>query len=290
MRDAMAHTLTQTTLHGLPVLHIQTPRCSAALSLYGGQLLSFVPAGGRDVLWVSPLATGAPGAIRGGVPVCWPYFGKEHQPSDVPQHGFARNTPWQLEEPREDGDGNLHLALTLPVHDSTPLRLRQTLVLGTALQQALTTHNPSDAKISITQALHSYFAVGDVRQVRLEGLDGLDYDDKYSGKTFTQAGDWTLADPRDPGRSDRIYHAAGGHYVLHDPALQRRLRITTTGSHAVVVWNPGEAGAQAMADVPDARWHDFVCVEAANAARDLATLAPGGTHTLAQAVEVLPAT
>jgi glucose-6-phosphate 1-epimerase len=284
----MTYTLTETTLQGLPVLHIETPLCTAALSLYGGQLLSFVPAGGDEVLWLSPLATGAPGAIRGGVPVCWPYFGKEQQPADAIQHGFARNTLWLLEDQREDGDGNVHLTLSLPANDASPLRLRQTLVLGAGLQQALVSHNPTDARISITQALHSYFAVGDVRQVRVEGLDGLDYDDKYSGRTFAQAGDWTLADPRDPGRSDRIYHAAGGHYVLHDPVLQRRLRISTTGSHAAVVWNPGEAGAQAMADVPDADWRDFLCVEAANAARDLATLAPGATHTLAQAVEVLP--
>jgi len=285
----MTYTLTETTLHGLAVLCVQTPLCTAALSLYGGQLLSFVPAGGSEVLWVSPLAKGAPGAIRGGVPVCWPYFGRENQPDQAPQHGFARNRRWQLEDPREDGDGNLHLALTLPAEDSTPLRLRQTLVLGSGLQQALTTHNPSARKLSITQALHSYFAVGDAQQVSVEGLDGLDYADKYSGETFTQSGDWTLADPRDPGRSDRIYHAAGGHYVLHDPAMDRRLRITTTGSHAVVVWNPGQAGAQTMADVPDADWYRFVCVEAANAARDIATLGPGATHTLAQAVEVLPA-
>lgn len=284
----MPYTLISDTLLGFPVLRIETPLCTAALSLYGGQLLSFAPAGSDEVLWLSPLAKGAPGAIRGGVPVCWPYFGKEGQPDGVPQHGFARNTTWTLEDPREDGDGNLHLALSLPADDSTPLRLRQTLVLGTGLQQALTTHNPSDAKIRITQALHSYFAVGDVRQVRVEGLDGLDYDDKYSGQAFAQDGDWTLADPRDPGRSDRIYHAAGGHYVLHDPARRRRLRITTTGSRAVVVWNPGQAGAQAMGDVPDAAWHDFLCVEAANAARDTVTLAPGATHTLAQAVEVLP--
>jgi glucose-6-phosphate 1-epimerase len=284
----MTYALTESTLHGLPVLHIQTPLCTAALSLYGGQLLSFTPAGGDEVLWLSPLAKGAPGAIRGGVPVCWPYFGKEGQPDGVAQHGFARNTTWTLDDPREDGDGNLHLALSLPAHDSTPLRLRQTLVLGAGLQQALSTHNRSDRKIGITQALHSYFAVGDALQVRVEGLDGLDYADKYTGGTFAQSGDWSLDDPRDPGRSDRIYHAAGGHYVLHDPARRRRLRITTTGSHAVVVWNPGQAGAQAMGDVPDAAWHDFLCVEAANAARDIVTLAPGATHTLAQAVEVLP--
>ncbi|SEM21033.1 glucose-6-phosphate 1-epimerase [Pseudoxanthomonas sp. GM95] len=284
----MTHTLTETTLHGLPVLQIDTPLCTAQLSLYGGQLLSFVPAGGAEVLWLSALAQGAPKAIRGGVPVCWPYFGKENQPADAIQHGFARTSVWTLDDTREDGDGNVHLTLSLSAHDTTPLRLKQTLVLGAGLQQALVTHNPSAEKHDITQALHSYFAVGDVRQVRLSGLDGLDYADKFTAQTFEQRGDWTLSDPRDPGRSDRIYHAAGGHYVLHDTTLERRLRISTTGSHSVVVWNPGEAGAQAMADVPDADWTAFVCVEAANAARDIVTLAPGATHTLAQTVEVLP--
>ncbi|WDS35000.1 D-hexose-6-phosphate mutarotase [Pseudoxanthomonas sp.] len=284
----MPYTLTEDTLLGLPVLRVETPLCRAALSLHGGQLLSFIPAGGDDVLWLSPLAKGAPGAIRGGVPVCWPYFGKENQPADAQQHGFARNTTWTLDDTREDGDGNLHLTLSLPEDASTPLRLRQTLVLGVGLQQALITHNPSDVRLGFTQALHSYFAVGEASRVRVEGLDGLDYADKYTGDTFAQSGDWSLDDPRDPGRSDRIYHAAGGHYVLHDPARGRRLRISTTGSHALVVWNPGQAGAQAMGDVPDAAWHDFLCVEAANAARDIVTLAPGATHTLAQTVEVLP--
>lgn len=284
----MTCTLTEDTLHGLPVLRVRTPLCRAALSLYGGQLLSFAPADGDEVLWLSPLATGAPGAIRGGVPVCWPYFGREGQPQGAAQHGFARNTMWTLDLPREDGDGNLHLTLDLPAHEGTPLRLRQTLVLGTGLQQALITHNPSAIERDITQALHSYFAVGDVSQARVEGVDGLDYADKYAGATFTQSGHWSLDEPRDPGRSDRIYHAAGGHYVLHDPVRGRRLRITTTGSRAVVVWNPGQAGAQAMGDVPDTAWRDFLCVETANAARDVITLAPGATHTLAQAVEVLP--
>lgn len=289
MCDVMTHTLTETTLHGLSVLRIDTPLCTAQLSLHGGQLLSFVPAGGADVLWLSPLAQGAPKAIRGGVPVCWPYFAREHQPADAIQHGFARISPWTLAEAREDGDGNVHLTLDLPAHASTPLRLKQTLVLGAGLQQALTTHNPSAEAVAFTDALHSYFHAGDARQVRLSGLDGLDYNDKFTGQTFPQSGDWTLSDPRDPGRSDRIYHDAGGHYVLHDPVLSRQLRISTTGSRSVVVWNPGQAGAQAMADVPDDAWPAFVCVEAANAGHDVIKLAPGASHTLGQAVEVLTA-
>ncbi|WCE05926.1 D-hexose-6-phosphate mutarotase [Pseudoxanthomonas sp. JBR18] len=285
----MTHALTETTLRGLPVLEIESPLCTARLSLHGGQLLSFVPAGGQEMLWVSPTAVGAPKAIRGGVPVCWPYFAKENQPADVVQHGFARTQPWTLEESREDGDGNVHVRLSLPADPRTPLRLEQLLVFGAGLQQALVTHNPGAEPVRITQALHSYFQVGDARRVTVEGLAGLDYTDKFTGRVFTQDGDWTLADPRDPGRSDRVYHDAGGRYLIVDPVLGRRLRLSTTGSAAVVVWNPGQEGVQGFTDVPPGAWPDFLCVEAANAGRDVVSVAPGASVTLAQTLEVLPA-
>ena len=273
---------------GLPALLIDTPAARAALSLHGGQLLSFVPKGFDDLLWLSPCSQRAPAAIRGGVPVCWPYFGRQGQADDVPQHGFARNTAWTLVEATNGPEGETTIELSLPEHTGTPLRLSQTLHIGRGLTQSLTTRNTGTTPVSFTQALHTYFRVGDAQRVQVDGLDGLAYADKYDGCEHLQAGAWDLHDPRDPGRSDRIYHRAGGRYALHDPVLRRRIDLQTLGSHSLVVWNPGEQGIHAISDAPAEGWRHFVCLEAANAGGDVIELAPGETHTLQQTIDVTP--
>jgi glucose-6-phosphate 1-epimerase len=279
--------LTEDTLHGVPVLRLSTAQCNAAFSLHGGQLLSWTPVGTSEVLWLSPITTRPPGAIRGGVPICWPYFARQGQPDDAVQHGFARNTVWSLDSAVLDAEGVAELQLSLPASGTVPMRLTQRWRLGSELLQELTSTHTGDAPLRFTDALHTYFRVGDATRVRLDGLDGLAYANKYDGRLYRQQGAWSLSDPRDPGRSDRIYHAAGGDYLLHDPVLARRLAITTGGSASVVVWNPGEEGARAMKDVPDADWTGFVCIEAANAMPDVVTLQPGQSHTLSQQVRVL---
>lgn len=281
-------TITQGDYQGFPALLIRTPQASAALSLHGGQLLSFVPHGFDDLLWLSPNSTRPPGAIRGGVPVCWPYFGRQGQAAAVPQHGFARNGMWTLQDAQPDSEGEVTLQLELPMHDASGLRLTQTLRIGEVLQQSLITENAGNTTVTFTQALHSYFKVGDANRAHVTGLHGLRYADKYDGGEHVQAGDWTLRDPRDPGRSDRIYHATGGRFELHDPVLQRCITLQTTGSRSLVVWNPGESGIAAIADAPADAWRDFVCLEAANAGEDVIELAPGQRHTLQQTLRVSP--
>jgi glucose-6-phosphate 1-epimerase len=273
---------------GLPALLIRMPLATAALSLHGGQLLSYVPDGFDDLLWLSPCSQRAPAAIRGGVPVCWPYFGRQGQTDEVPQHGFARNTAWTLVEAISGADGGTTIELSLPEHAGAPLRLGQTLRIGRGLTQSLTTRNTGTTPVAFTQALHTYFRVGDAQRVQVDGLDGLAYADKYDGGDHLQSGAWDLHDPRDPGRSDRIYHCAGGRYALHDPVLRRRIDLATSGSRSLVVWNPGEQGIAAINDAPADGWRRFVCLEAANAGEDLIELAPGETHTLRQTIDVSP--
>lgn len=272
---------------GLPALLIRTPLATAALSLHGGQLLSYVPDGFDDLLWLSPDSKHAPNAIRGGVPVCWPYFGRQGQEADVPQHGFARNTAWTLVEATNGPDGETTIELSLPEHAGTPLRLGQTLHIGRGLTQSLTTRNTGTTPVSFTQALHTYFRVGDAQRVQVSGLENLGYADKYDGREHLQGGAWDLHDPRDPGRSDRIYHRAGGRYTLHDPVLRRRIELVTCGSHSLVVWNPGEQGIGAISDAPADGWRHFVCLEAANAGEDVIELAPGETHALQQTMSAM---
>ena len=275
-------------LHGVPVLWLENAHCRAALSLHGGQLLSFAPHGETDWLWLSPASKRPPGAVRAGVPVCWPYFGREGQPADVPQHGFARTSAWSLDDLREDGD-DIVVELSLPANDASPLRLKQTLRLGRALHQSLATTNAGGNAVAFTQALHTYFHVGDALRATLQGVDGLHYADKYdAGAEHLQRGGWNLDDPRDPGRSDRIYRDADGEFVLEDPALSRRLHIRSAGSRSLVVWNPGATGVVALGDVPASDWRGFVCVEVANAGSDIIELAPGACHILVQAVTASP--
>jgi glucose-6-phosphate 1-epimerase len=156
------------------------------------------------------------------------------------------------------------------------------------LRQSLSTRNDGPIPIGFTQALHSYFRVGEAARVQVEGVHGLSYADKFDDRTHVQAGDWNLCDPRDPGRSDRIYHRAGNRFVLIDPVLGRRIALSTSGSRSLVVWNPGERGIVAIDDAPADGWRQFVCLEAANAGEDVVELAPGESHTLRQTVSVAP--
>lgn len=276
-------------VQGFPAWQVDTPFATAAVSVFGGQLLSYVPKGGKDVLWLSPSAQALPTPIRGGSPVCWPYFGRQGQGTDVPSHGFVRDLPWTLQDARREADGTVVLTLAPPALDNLALRLTMQLRIGRTLEQRLLTENTGSQPLSFTQALHNYFQVGDALQVSVEGLDGLTYLDKFENYATprVQRGDWSLRDPRDPGRSDRIYTHAGGRYVLKDPTLKRRIEISTEGSRSLVAWNPGQAGAAKMVDV-GAGWRNYVCLEAANAGPDVVTLAPGARHALVQTFRVLP--
>ncbi|MBD3682748.1 lytic murein transglycosylase [Stenotrophomonas sp. Br8] len=268
---------------GLDAWLVETPQATAAISVFGGQLLSFVPKGQPDVMWLSPKRAALPTPIRGGSPVCWPYFGRQGQGDDVPAHGFVRTLPWELQQARRLDDGSIELTLAPPALDNLGLRLTMTVRVGRELRQQLVTENTGKAPATITQALHNYFRVGDASKVDVDGVDGLDYLDKFENyaQSRRQQGPWSLRDPRDPGRSDRIYTQAGGHYVLRDPVLKRRIDIRTEGSRSLVAWNPGADAATKMADVGDG-WRDYVCLEAANAGPDVITIAPGGRHTLVQ--------
>ena len=274
--------------NGFTAWKVETPFSTAAISVFGGQLLSFVPNGGQDVMWLSPSAKQPPTPIRGGAPVCWPYFSRQGQSNDVPAHGFVRTVPWELREARRGADGSMVLTLAPPLIDTLDLRLKMVLRIGRTLEQELVTENTGSQPVSFTQALHNYFNVSDALQVDVTGLDGLTYLDKLDGgNAHVQQGDWNLRDPRDPGRSDRIYTEAAGHYVLRDPGFKRAIDITTSGSRTAVVWNAGEAGAANIADI-GAGWRNYVCVEAGNVGPDVIELAPGGRHTLKQVFEVKP--
>lgn len=269
---------------GLDALLVETPHASAAISLFGGQLISFRPTGdGQDLLWLSPHLAAPPTPLRGGVPVCWPYFAREGQPDDVPSHGYARTARWEPVGGHSTADGT-EIVLTPLGLDDLDLRLRMTVRIGATLHQEIHTHNPGTVPLTLTEALHNYFRVADVTAVRVQGLDSLAYLDKFEAASrHVQHGDWVL--PEDPARSDRVYPNAPGNYRIVDPGLKRVIEVSVHGGRTAVVWNPGPEVAAGMADVGSS-WREFVCVEAANAGPDVVEVSPGGTHTLGQRISL----
>ncbi|MEO6321357.1 MAG: D-hexose-6-phosphate mutarotase [Polaromonas sp.] len=278
---------------GHSCLQLKTRHGTATLALQGAHLLSWVPTGQRDVLWLSPQSLPQPAAIRGGVPVCWPWFARQGMPADALQHGPVRNLPWQISAIHASNDDEVSLSLE-PCERlalAPDLRVSLRITLGASLSQTLHTRNVGTQPFQLTQALHSYFAVGDAMQTGIEGITGLPYLDKLRG----MAADIQRTPFAFDRACDRIYHHAAQdspgksthRYTLTDRAWQRRIVIDTQGSQSVVVWNPGSEGARTMADVPDDDWQDFFCIEAANAGPDVIVLAPGAEHGLGQTLRIV---
>lgn len=268
----------------LPNAVISNRHGTATVSLYAGQVLSWRPHTQKhDVLFLSERAWYQPGkAIKGGVPVCWPWFGPDPQAQGRPAHGFARVSSWDVIETatREDGATKLVLGLSLS-HETRALwpgeiEASLDITVGETLHLALTTHNCDAQAVTITQALHTYFAVGDITRTSVLGLEGCTYIDKVDGGgQKTQTGVITVA-----GEVDRIYTGVNRDLEIRDAALGRTIRIHAGGSHSAVVWNPWREIAANMADLDDDDYRRMLCVETANAGPDTIQVAAGGRHTL----------
>jgi glucose-6-phosphate 1-epimerase len=276
---------------GLDTLLIDTPLARCEIALFGAQVLSFTPrADGRDLLWYSQsrLAPGRP--VRGGVPLCWPWFARQDQPEQAVQHGFVRKILWEVCEHREAPDGKVHIALApqssqTPFPDSADWPLachpRFEVVVGETLEMSLHTINDSPQALSLTQALHTYFRVGDVRRVTVEGLQGLQYLDKLQNfAELEQTEPW-----RFDTACDRIYLRSGSRHRIQDPVLGRTIVIDSGHSASTVVWNPGADGIASLGDVPLNDWYQYLCIEAGNCAPlDRVALASGGKAVLTQRI------
>lgn len=271
---------------GLTVLRVTNALAEATVALHGAHVLSYTPAGATDLLWLSRMSHFAPGQpIRGGIPICWPWFGAHPSESGFPNHGFARLLPWTLLAAEGEPDGPTHLVLELRDSDATrawwPAAFSLTLALtvGAELRLELMMLNAGRSPVSITAALHTYFHVGDIGSTRVIGLDGCPYLDTVGGanRRHTQSGDVTFT-----REVDRIYQDASPAVTIEAPALNRRIHVAKAGSRSTVVWNPWIAKAARMPDFGDDEYRDMLCVETANARDDRVTLAPGASHVTAQ--------
>ena len=272
----------ETLAQGLELLQIDSPLAQATISLQGAQVLHFQGVGQAPMLWQGVPQTFAPGrALRAGVPICWPWFSTHPQPG-YPAHGFARNSLWGLQEVLTTTDGRLQLDFALPVHQALwpgGLRVQYRVTLGTNLELELRTENTGTQAQTLSQALHTYFLVGDVRQVQLRGLSSHPYFD-YGVAKPAAAAEQLL---RGFEAIERIYVDPTGYCELIDPLLGRGIVVTSTGGRSTVVWNPGPERAKAMGDLGEDGYLRMLCIESANAplANDAIILEPGRAHTLA---------
>jgi len=267
---------------GFTVADITSRHGTAAVALQGAHLLSWTPAGQQPVIWMSNDAQFTSGkSIRGGIPVCWPWFGAHASEATFPAHGFARTSLWTVTAAEQLPDDHFRISFQFSVDNHHPFWPHPTMcelhmAFGTTLQLELVTTNLSDAYITITEALHTYFAIGDIAAVSVDGLDGCTYLDKPDHfKPKQQHGAITFAN-----EVDRVYLDTEADCLIHDRQLQRTIRIAKSGSTSTIVWNPWQHRAAEMGDMGEDGYRSMLCVESANTADNRIMIAPNGSHTL----------
>jgi glucose-6-phosphate 1-epimerase len=268
---------------GLTVANIDGRYGKAMISLSGGHVMNWCPSGQAPVLWLAQHARFAPGkSIRGGVPICWPWFGPHLHERDFPAHGFARTAAWNVGRSTASADGSIHLTLTMPPTDVGRAQwphaaTAQVVVsLGPELRIDLITKNAGSTAVAVGEALHTYFAVSDVRRTPISGLAGCNYIDKADGSSRkVQAGDILVN-----GEVDRVYINTTSECCIEDPELKRRIHIRKSGSRSTVVWNPWSEKAAKLGDFGADGFLGMVCVESGNALENVVTVQPGGEHIL----------
>ena len=272
-----------------PILSVETAACTARISLRGGQVLSWQPIGHEPVLWLSPAAVFREDkSIRGGIPVCWPWFGDHASDSNKPAHGFARVRDWELAAIAADGE-IITTELTLPIgnrdHALWPYRSRPRLMIKTGrdLRIALSLTNTDNETITFTEALHTYFSVSEISDVRVTGLDGATYYDKVIDKHgCRQSGDITFS-----SEVDRVYAHGEGAVMLHDSGRSRDVIVRQTSGQSIIVWNPWIEKTRRLGDMGgDDGYRHMLCIETGAALDNAIKLAPGETHTLETVIEI----
>lgn len=276
--------------NGLVRANITAPAASATVYLQGAHLTNWQPAGQQPVLFLSRKSDFGPGKpIRGGVPIAFPWFATDSNPSRYqgkpgPSHGFARIQDWTLAFAAQAAD-DLHLTFTLgPTELSRQMgfdrfRLAFQLTIGRSLTMALTVANDSDKPLHFEEALHTYYSVVDVHEATLTGLESTPYIDKTDNFKVKPA----AKAPFTPTTfTDRVYENTRAACVIHDVPGKRTITVEKTNSSTTVVFNPWKA----LPDMGPDEWHEMLAVETANAGANAVTLAPGETHTMQAHVTV----
>lgn len=275
---------------GLPRISVAGSLGKAEVYLYGAQVTSWKPAGCDEVLFVSEESNWQEGkAIRGGIPICFPWFRAKPDDPTAPMHGFVRTKEWEVDSIRQEADESVAVELSTASDDETrrwwphEFRLGYLIRLGHSLELELKMQNTGKSELKFQEALHTYFKVGDVEQCRVRGLDGVRYlDNRDRNIEKRQQGDLSVTK-----QTDNAYMDATGAVEILDPSLRRSLLTGKTGSASTIVWNPWSDGAANMPDFGDQEWRGMLCVEGGNVLMQGVSLGPGGTHRMISELSVL---
>ncbi len=265
----------------LESVEVENRHATASVALQGAHVLAWTPHGEERVIWVSEAARYAPGLpIRGGIPICWPWFGPHPTDPRMPQHGVARTAAFQVVAVERLFDDRTRLTFRLPDGQGReawphPTELLYMVTVGRTLELDLVTRNAGAAPVTVGEALHTYLRVSDYGGVTVHGVEGSRYLDKVGGGEKVQDRPLRLS-----GKTDRVYLDSVRDCVVEDPGLSRAIRITKRNSRSTVVWNPGLDGPAPQGDFGPGGSRQMLCVETANAAEDVVRLEPHAVHLL----------
>ena len=273
----------------LPCIEVTSPLASATIYLHGAHVTHWQPAGAEPVLFMNSASwfeNGKP--IRGGVPICFPWFGPNLLDETKPAHGFVRLSQWDVQSITQDATGNIVIILATESNDDTydmwpfEFEIRHVITIGKTLSMSLQSTNTDEKDMKITQALHTYFCVSDIHHVQVVGLEGRPYLDKVAGQD-THAPDGPL---HFTGEFDSVFCDTQATCMIIDEAKNREISIAKEGSNATVVWNPWINKSKDLPDMADNEWLQMLCVETVNAGKNIVTIKPGESHTMTSIISV----
>jgi glucose-6-phosphate 1-epimerase len=269
---------------GLTRARIANDAATAEIYLQGAHVAHWHPmAAEHPVTFLSAMSQFTAGkAIRGGVPLVFPWFAERKGGLPGGMHGFARTLPWEVVAAERRPEG---VALSFKLLPNQTTRdvgfdhfvLVYEVVVGATLSLTLEVENVGDSPLTFEEALHAYYSVSDVRQIEVSGLGDTDYLDRADNAKRKHQGAGAI---HFAGETDQLHLNTRAAVTIYDPGWKRRIVIEKRGSDSTVVWNPWIEKARAMADFGDDEWPGMVCVEPANAAENALTVAPGAVHAM----------
>ena len=273
---------------GLPKVRITSPEAVGEMYMHGAHVTSWTPAGGEEVLFLSSQTRWEHGhAIRGGIPICFPWFGGKADDPKAPAHGLVRTKSWQLESITQVGRA-VTVSMFTESDEGTKrwwpaeFRLVHRATFGRELSLKLEVTNTGKTSLRFEEALHTYHRVGNIEMTRVRGLDKVQYLDKTdSNRKKVQQGEIAIV-----SEIDRVYLNTQDPVELEDTVLRRRTRVIKQNSLTTVVWNPWVQKAQALSDLGDDEWMQMICIETSNVADFALVLAPGQQHTMEAVVKL----
>lgn len=274
--NALSDNVTVCEYQGINIIRVIHPLAEAGISLHGGHLLWFKPQGEKDIIWLSEKAIfDQSKAVRGGIPICWPWFGQ----AGTPSHGFARTSQWSLLEHRENENGVI-VSLALEDNEETyaiwPHKFKNVLTfeIGQELKVSLTSTNTDNQPWSYSGALHTYFDIANINDIDITGMGPNYLDSTQQGKAC-EGGSTLIFN----SETDRVYTQPEATITINDKNNNREILVTNEGHNAAVIWNPWQALSISMGDMADNSFETMVCVESTIHQPSI-ELAPEQSHTL----------